>query len=356
MIRRWQDSRGFALPAVILLVALLTVLLTSGLSRVRTDRQIAEASDETAAALAIAESGLQAYFGTAATRPADGDSTRINVPGGYANVVVHLVRQPADTMRRSLYLVRSTGVAINPDSGAQPRALRTVAQFAEWEAGYLLRQAALTVANGLRKKGGPATLTFNGNDGCGAEPPIPAVWSTNWETGPPNPPPTYEPSPPGMITEGAGTGASIAAQTAIDWAGALGGNLAPDFASFQHGDSTYPIQRVTGDLTLGGAEQSGSGILIVSGDLLLTTDNFSFQGIMLVGGRIDFDAGYHMIRGIVVSGLNEQLGINPQRTEMGGPGKDVDLSYDSCQIQAALARLSGFAPVRNAWFDNWASY
>lgn len=350
-----HDRRGFALPTVILLVALLTVLLTSGLTRARTERQIAEASDETAAALAIAESGLQTYYGTRTTRPPDLDSARINVSGGYANVIAHLVRRPADTTQRSLYLIRSTGVTINPDSGAQPRATRTIAQFAEWEAGYMLRRAALTVINGLRKKGGTATLTFNGNDYCGMQAPIPAVRSTTWETGPPAPVPTYLPSPPGLVAEGASAGPTIAAQTAIDWAGALGGEIIPDYTSFQNGNFTYPIQRITGNLTLTGT-QFGSGILIVSGDLDLAGSFFYFQGLVLVGGRIDFDAGFQMIRGLVVSGLNEQLGMNPQKTEMGGDGKNVYVYYDSCFLEAALARLSGLSPVRNAWLDTWASY
>jgi len=351
-----SDRRGFALPAVILLVALLTVLLMSGLSRARTERQIAQASDEAAGALAVAQSGLQTYLGTATTRPLDADSTRINVTGGYANVVTHLVRQPADTTQRSLYLVRSTGITINPDSGAAPRAQRTVAQFAEWEAGFMLRRAALTAANGIQVRNGSAIITFTGNDYAGctpAEPPIPGLRTTA-VGGAPNPVPTYVGSPAGLIEEGAAQGATVAAQTAINWAGALGGDLIPDYTTFQNWNFAYPIQRVAGDLTLSSAS-GGSGLLVVPGDFTIDAF-FLFYGIILVGGELDFDGGsWAVIRGLVISGLNEQLGINPQRTEF-GDGSYLEIQYASCYIQQALAPLTGLAPVRNAWLDTWASY
>jgi len=356
MIRRVGNRRGFALPAVILLVALLTVLLTSGLTRARSELQIADAADEMATALTVAQSGLQTYLGTVTTRPADGDSTRINVTGGYANVVTHLVRRPADTTQRSLYLVRSTGIVINPDSGAAPRAQRTVAQFAEWEGGFMLRRGALTAANGIQKRNGSAFVRISGDDywTCvPTAPSVPGLRTTQVAPGPPNPVPVYQGSP-GLLEEGAGQGAVVAAQTAINWAGALGGELLPDYASFRNWDFSYPIQRVSGDLTLSGAAAS-SGLLVVSGDLTIEAF-FLFSGIILVGGEVDFDSGsWVVIRGLVVSGLNEQLGLNPQRTEF-GDGSYLDIQYASCNVAQALARLTGMAPVRNAWLDTWASY
>ncbi len=350
-LRRLQSQRGFALPMVILLVALLTVLLTTGLSRSRTEQQIAMASDETAAAFAIADGGLQTYLGTTTSRPDDGDSVRINITGGYASIVAHLVRQPADSMQRSLYLIRSTGVVINPDSGARAQAKHTVAEFAEWESAYMLRRAALTAANGVRRNSGfLASLTIEGNDLCGGSP-IPGVRTTDTVG-------TFSPSGnPGLIEEGSGQGSAIAAQTLIDWSGALGDDFVPDYASFQNGSTTYPVQRIMGDETLWSGD--GTGILIVSGDLNLFGGfgGFDFSGIVLVGGKIRFGVGKTVVRGLVVSGLNKQLGQpDPGRTEFGGVLQNVTLSYDSCAVQAALARLSGLAGVRNAWFDTWASY
>jgi Tfp pilus assembly protein PilX len=350
---RLRNDRGFALPTVILLIALLTILLTSGLSRARTERQIAEATDETATAFTIAQGGLQTYLGTTTSPPPDGDSTRVNETGGYANVVVNLVRNPADTTERLLYLIRSTGVVINPDSGARAQATHTVAQFAEWETGKVLPRAALTAANSIRKRNGTAALSFSGNDACGVNAPIPGVVTTTL-TGPPYPAPTFQGSP-GLLEEGASAGPTVAAQTLINWAGALGGDLTPDYTSFRQGDFGYPIVRVAGDLTVSGIKFS-SGILVVPGDFDIEGSFFYFEGIILVGGKIEFGSSFTQVRGLVVSGLNEQLGVNPQRTEIGGDGNNLFLYYDSCKVKTAMQPLTGLAPVRNAWMDNWASY
>ena len=268
--------------------------------------------------------------------------------------MAHLVRDPADTTERTLYLIRSTGVAINPDSGARAQATHTVAQFAEWETGYILPRAVLTAANSIKTNEGTSTLSVSGDDACGSAPSIPPI-RTSTITGPPNPQPTVVPNPPGVIQEGASSGLTITNESLIDWAGALGSDLTPDYTSFQQGDLGYPIVRVAGDLTVSGNSLS-SGILVVPGALYITGSSFYFEGIILVGGMIRFGSSFTQVRGLVFSGLNEQLGLNPQRTEMGGDGMDLFLYYDSCKIATAMQPLTGLAPVRNAWMDNWASY
>jgi len=352
------DDRGFALPAVILLVALLTVLLTSGLTRARTERQLADASDDFAAAMAIAESGLQTYYGTVTAPPGDGDSTRINVTGGYANVVVHLVQRPPDTTQPLLYLVRSTGIVINPAAGPIPQSRRTAAQFAEWEYGYMLRRAVLTAPNGLQhrsRNSDPARLEVNGADLCGVSPPIPGIRAKTINWGGPPDPDTIIVGTPRMI-EG-GTADSIAAQTRIGWTAAWGNGLIPDYATFQNGSTTYPIQRVAGTLTLTGTN-AGSGLLLVQDDLEITGTSFTFNGIILVGGLIQFWADYNRVNGLVISGLNGSTSTSATRTGSGPPDnrRDTHLYYDTCRVDSTLAALSGFVPVRNAWFDTWATF
>ncbi|MDH3497716.1 MAG: hypothetical protein OER21_13225 [Gemmatimonadota bacterium] len=353
MTARLASPSGFALPTVILLVALLTVLLAGGLSRVRADRQVAHASEETGNAFAIAQTGMQAYMGSVAGRPADGDSARINVVGGYANVVAHVLKTPVDTMANQLFLIRSTGVAINPNIGSTPQGRRTVAQFAEWQTGYIERRATLTMANGVRLRNGSSTIVIWGTDACGQEPPIPAIRTTVM-TGPPNPPMDTVGAPP-LVQHGAGTGLLVAAQTDVDWAAAIGGGIVPDDRVFRQGDTSFPIQLITGSLSLGGTS-TGSGLLIVTGDLLLSGTSFYFEGVILVGGKIDFGASSNEVHGMLMSGLNEQLGINPQRTEISGGGKDLSLYFDACRVNQALAPLTGLTPVQNAWLDSWSVY
>jgi hypothetical protein len=353
MTRRIGDDRGFALPAVIFLVALLTLLLTSGLTRVDSDLESAMASEESTIAFAIAQSGLQAYMGSVTTRPTDGDSVRINVPGGYANVVIHLVRRPASAATPYVFLVRSTGIVINPAVGSTPQARRTVAQYARWQNSSIERRAAYTAANGIMEASSPhATVRVRGTDACGVEPAIPAVRTTN-VTNPPHSALDLQGNPD-LIEEGSDTGLAIATQTHIDWASTIGGGITPDYDYFRQLDFSFPVQRVAHDLSLtpGGA---GTGLLIVPGDLNIS-GAFYFEGVILVGGRISFAGDLMVIRGLVVSGLNEQLGQNPQRTTVGNHDHDLYLYFDSCKIQRALAPFTGLAPVQNAWLDNWASY
>lgn len=351
-MRRIGDDRGFALPAVIFLVALLTLLLTSGLTRVRGDHEIATASEEATIAFAIAQSGLQMYMGSVTARPNDGDSVRINVPGGYANVVTHLVRRPATTATPYMFLVRSTGIAINPAVGSAPQARRTVAQYARWQNGSIDRRAAFTAANGIMEASSPhATVLVRGTDACGVEPAIPAVRTTNI-TNPPHSALDLQGNPD-LIEEGSTTGSTIAAQTDIDWASTIGSGITPDYDYFRQLDFSFPVQRVADDLAI--SSGAGTGLLIVPGDLRIT-GAFYFEGVILVGGSIDFSGDLILLRGLVVSGLNEQLGTNPQRTIVGDHDHDLYIFFDSCKIERALAPFTGLAPVQNAWLDNWAAY
>jgi hypothetical protein len=352
-MRAIRDDRGFALPAVIFLVALLTLLLTTGLNRTEGDQRIAEASEEIVLAFGIAQSGLQTYIGSVTSQPGDADSVRINVPGGYANVVTHLVRRPGTLGDRPMFLVRSTGIAIDPLAGSTPQARRTVAQFARWQVGSMERRAAYTAANGITESASPqATVVVHGADACGVEATIPGV-RTTYITNPPHTTLDLQGNP-GLIEQGSTAGPVIAAQTDIDWAATLGSGVTPDYGSFRHLDFSFPVQRVAGDLTLstGG---SGTGLLIVPGDLNIS-GSFSFDGVMLVGGRITFAGDSMLVRGLVISGLNEQLGANPQRSSLGDHDHDLYIYFDSCKVQQALAPFTGLVPVPNAWLDNWASY
>ncbi|MEE8251915.1 MAG: hypothetical protein V3R24_09265, partial [Gemmatimonadales bacterium] len=93
---RFRSERGFALPTVIFLVTFLTVLLATALARARSDHEVADSGQSVVDALAIAESGLQIYLDGQTSRPSDGDSVRINVTGGYTDVVVLVLQNPAD--------------------------------------------------------------------------------------------------------------------------------------------------------------------------------------------------------------------------------------------------------------------
>ena len=147
-----SGERGFALPLAIFIVTITTLMLTAAFVRTGAEQRMANSSGSTVDALAVARSGLGqylAYYDLLQVRPADGDSLRMNVNGGYADVVAELVRVPADSMDPHLYIVRSRGTVIEPVQGSDPQAERLIAQFANWVQGGLKRVAAHTAMNGI---------------------------------------------------------------------------------------------------------------------------------------------------------------------------------------------------------------
>ncbi len=148
-----MNNRGFALPITLFLIAILTLMLGSTLTRAATENQIAAGSKSTVDALLVAQSGLEKYFGqdfAESDRPLSGDSTRLDVPGGWVWVVPDVLITPADTMRSFRYIIRSTGFAEDPSQPGSALASHTVAQFADWQqASFDAPRAALIAANGL---------------------------------------------------------------------------------------------------------------------------------------------------------------------------------------------------------------
>ncbi|MDH3497715.1 MAG: hypothetical protein OER21_13220 [Gemmatimonadota bacterium] len=358
--RRWADA-GFALPTVLLLVVLLTALLTTGLTRAAADRQVAGASEATATATAVAWNGLQTYFNTVnldacerPSRPVDGDSVRINVPGGYADIVARVVKRPVDSLANWLYVVRADGYVIQPATGPTPVARQTVAQYAEWQSGRLSLPGAFTATNGLtRISGGTGELR-----GADEHPTVscqrPAKYALRVTASVPS---LSGYNIYGLAPLGGGSGAAIVTAAGIDWAATLApGGIVPDFTSVQPGDMTYPVVLVTGNATLGapGATTTGTGLLIVSGDLTVLGTFVQWYGVVLVGGRIRFDADDQRFDGLVASGLNVQLGGTPPTGEIGGDYTDID--YNSLYVARAMRPLAGFTAVPNTYTNQWKAY
>ena len=150
----------------------------------------------------------------------------------------------------------------------------------------------------------------------------------------------------------------VADSTDVDWFATVTGGLTPDYTSLQPGNWDYPVQMITGDLEVGssGSVIYGTGLLVVTGDFRITGSFFQWYGVVLVGGRVRFDADDQRFDGYVVSGLNEQMGVNVQRTKLGGAGDYTDIDFNTHYIRRAMQPLTGFVPIGNAWMDNWATY
>jgi hypothetical protein len=345
--RRCRED-GFALPVTIFVITIVTLMITGLLIRVETDRRIAESSGDMVDALTVAQSGLQRYLGLATARPANGDSIRINVQGGYADVVVHRVFAPADTARMGLYVVRSTGHVIKPTEGSDPQASRTVAQFAGWQTGHIGVLGAYTSTTKVTQAGGD-TVDITGTDACGTAAPVYGVRAINGSslgTGITGSPSAY------LIS---GSSGAVAAATKINWDGVLHGGFRPDYTSFHAWDSSYPSMIVNGNLTM--QDNGGYGLLIVSGDLTLGGSYAYWDGVILVGGTISFGATWTYFYGSVTSGLNALLsGGNPSNVQLGAPGKNVRIWYNSCSVSHAMQEFTGLVPISKAWVDDWATY
>ncbi|MBI2403385.1 MAG: hypothetical protein HYV20_11765, partial [Gemmatimonadetes bacterium] len=155
----------------------------------------------------------------------------------------------------------------------------------------------------------------------------------------------------------------VALETNIDFPALAGGGFTPDYklaGPAARMDGNYSSQLITGNATLGGGlVTTGTGLLIVAGDLTIqstaTAPTTTWYGVVLVGGQITFKASTSRIFGMAVSGLNKQLAAGAEPPENFG-GTNVTIWHDACKIQQTLSRLTGFAPITNAWVDNWATY
>ncbi len=343
---QFRSERGFALPITIFLITILTVMLATALARAGSDHEVSDSGQSVVDALAIAESGLHTYMDSVPSRPSDGDSLRFNITGGYADVVVLVLQNPPDQTENEYFVIRSTGYVINPNQGATPIAQRTVAQMALWQVGRINRIAAIVAANGITTSD-EADIVVEGIDQCG----VTAVAGVRLATQD-APEGDYKGSPPTWIGE---TADSVANETQINWQLISDGEFSYDYTdlSSMTDSSSYYID---GDLTLTTVE--GKGLLIVTGDL---TTGGLFQkwfGIVLVGGRIIFGVDDQEFRGIVVTGLNEQIAGMPPvlKNKMNKKDRDYKFYYASCNVEDALKALTGLIPINNAWIDNWATY
>ncbi len=362
-----QYEDGFALPITLFVVTLVTMMLATVFVRVQIDHRIGQSSGDNVDALAVAQSGLHTYLGTVnfdacwrAVRPLDGDSIRINVNAGYADVVAHVVQKPADTLAAWMYIIRSTGRVIEPTQGSDPQAVRTVAQFAEWHTNTIDVLAAFTAANGLEKPSSSFnTGELKGNDhapsGC-KDPNVSALRVPNGEA---------PSSLPGFVLNGtspnivdADNGQDVAFLTRIDWLSTITGGVEADYDYFKFWDLSFPVMLVDAPLVnvnFGSSYTPATGLLIVTGDLDINGGGYlQFNGVVLVGGEIEFDAADQRFDGIVISGLNEQLGQNQDRGDQDGNYLDID--YNSYFVRQALRSFAGWSPITNGWVENWASY
>ncbi len=342
------------------MIGVLSITLAAGFSLVIAERRGVDDQHAQVSAFVLAEQGLQMFFvrrdslGYRSSPPAAREGPiRLYMKGGYADVVLDLVRPSQGTLA-GLYVVRSRGVQTQGAVGGTPAGVRTVAQYAAWEPATMNVLAGWTAIQGIRKNGNSGS--FLGVDACGDSAAIAGV---------------AVPRVPGFnrprtadSTEYIGDNpAEAAANVPIRWRGIVDNSaitpqytIPPDpLPSFA--DTTfYPIIKIIGDapssLWSSMPAAGGRGLLIVTGTLNTLGNNFNWKGIILTGGAITGN-GNSDVDGAIISGLNFKLG---QYVPVDTANGIKTYQYNSCEVAKALRGLGSLVPLQNTWVDNWVEY
>ncbi|MFI5210060.1 MAG: PilX N-terminal domain-containing pilus assembly protein [Gemmatimonadales bacterium] len=270
------DERGVALLMVLMILAVLSIMVAAGFVRVLAERRVTDNQRVSTKAYALAQTGLQQFalhrtdLGFTSTPPAVSESTRVVLTGGYADVVMQLIKPQVGTTP-ALYVIRSTGVWTALGYLHAPNARRTVAQYIQWNQAILTPAAAWVSLVGIHKSGNSGTLS--GSDHCGASPQVGGVAVPDS----PGYTQTFGFPIPSGSPDVVSLGATPAAATALpfDWSGiASGTTIVPDYtipgsswSTTWFFGGTYPVIRVD---NAGGSAftlPDGQGLLIVTGDL-----------------------------------------------------------------------------------------
>jgi hypothetical protein len=400
-----RERRGFAIPMVILIIVFLTVTIAAAYTATSSELTTNLAQRGESKSYMVAQAGLENFL---ARRNENGfcttcgipplvtyESTRVAMPGGYADVVAQRVRVATDK-RPAIYLLRSRGYdtvsksisgaalrsSIAAFGGDSTRASRTVAQLVYWNVNQVNVLSGWTSTSGLDKNGSSGTIS--GVDSCHKKPTVAGIAVPDGDYGTN---PNFQPGgqPPVQYL---GSQAQANASVKIDWEGIVTGNrIQADYVFATAAAATsgwptsamnggaYPVIRVNDNFTR--PSSGGQGTLIVMGNLTMSGNNL-WHGILLVGGKMDSN-GNGTVQGATMSGLNTLL-KTPTSTPVPGtslaqaqaifaggasltnnPGNATangtkTFQYDSCEVAKAAGGLASYSVYPNAWMDNFVTY
>lgn len=359
-MHRLRNRSGFAIPAAILVIGILSISLAAGFSLVIAERRGVDDQKAQVSAFVLAEQGLQMFFvrrdslGYRSTPPATREGpVRIMMKGGYADVELDMIK-PAQGSLAGLYVVRSKGVQTQGAIGGTPAGVRTVAQYAAWEPASIDVLSGWTAIQGIQKNG--SSGSFLGVDACGDSAAVAGVAV-------PTVPGFNRPMTADSTEYFASNPLQASKDVLIKWAGILDKTaLTPQYtippdALPSFSDTTfYPTILMVGDVPSSTWNSmpaaGGRGMLIVTGNISSLGNNFNWKGIVLVGGDITGN-GSSNIQGAVISGLNWKLGIAVPIDTANGTKNYL---YNSCEVAKALRGLGALVPLPNTWVDNWVEY
>jgi hypothetical protein len=374
---RLANRKGFALPMSILVIAVLTAALAAAYSSTNAEFTTNAAQRSENRAYNLAETGLEQFmvlrnsagFCDHCGDPlaVDSEWTRVNLPGGYADVVAVKVKPGVDPNIPAIYFIRSKGVdtTVKLSSAMAVNAEHTVGIYAKWITMTMKVSAAWVSLSGLQKNG---TGTIDGRDACGKMPDVAGAQTIAGDFQNFGNASDFYGNPPVDTSK---TFAQLSATNGIDWNAIINQNsLVPDItvpdqpfpSPTAFADTNYwPVIRVkTNNYTLPNA---GRGIIIADSNFVVNGSNM-WSGILLVGGALTSD-GNNTTWGATLSGLNYLLGGTPSISISGNPNLDPDDAiangqktyvYDSCSVAMASQRMRKYISIPNSWMDNLASW
>lgn len=374
-----RNRSGFALPVVILAMFLLVGALASGFTLLRGERAVDDATLQAQSAAALAETGLQQALnnrqglGLAAAPTAVPDSARLNVAGGYVDIVTTRLREPVEGGAPGLYFIRTRGTRTATGVSNAGDAVATASAFATYRTVNLTVKASMTGLNGINKNGTSGIIS--GHDACGEKASLPGV---------------AVPRDPGIDGSGqwprsldgsvkadtiGATPAEAAEQVGIDWDAIVNhdaitadfdlpanGSGFPSAAWFNHADNAgkYPIIIIRNGPTPStnwSLPNVGRGTLIVFGNLNLNGSNGGWDGIILVGGSLTSN-GANEVNGATITGLNVKLNVAVAANDVNELNGTKKFLYNSCSVGKAMAASAGavLRPVSATWANNFPTY
>ena len=358
-----QEQRGFALPAVLFVMAILSVLAVGSMMTTGDDREAANGVREGTRAFYAAEAGLNAVLANWATAKYD---TLITETGGTLDLGTATLPENGTTYRARIQRIDDgTGpaplytIAVRGEAGLSTALAHIIVKkLPSWTLGTA--QAAITAGVGLRKN---STAGMNtGMDACGGDPlaglqvPIGGLQFSD------DPTLVFDGDPP--VQEVADPVQEMN-DSGIDWAAILAGDFTytifdedqfPDFSTLPL--DFYPSILVTGPkLSMRGPEYNGRGLLVVTEELRINND-WVWDGAILVGNYFQSN-GKMTITGMMAAGLDLQLGRDPATMQISaiGPG-EAQVTYDSCILAKAQNAAGGTGSgslelVAGSWMAGW---
>jgi hypothetical protein len=357
-----RSSRdGVAMVLSLILIVVLSATAAAALSMVGSERRAVEDHEAAAEAHAPARSAYDRFIANptgslpsfSPTSFVGPDSAHYTFADGYAWVSVQRIR-PSISGSAPLFLVRSRAVRTVDRPANTPVAERVFAQYAQWNDVEMPAIAAWTSLSGLLKNGGSGVIS--GTDNCGSSTPLAGVAVPDVPGYVQSGGASVPSGSPGILTMGSQTQANSLVE--VDWSGIINGmslsadvvfpgGVWPSFAD----PNDWPVIYVD-QATSFALPGSGRGMLIVRNDMTIS-DAMQWDGIILVGGTFTSN-GNNTVSGAIVTGLNTMLGQVVLPSNIGNGTKTY--TFDSCNVENAVKKFNGLAPLRNSSADNWSSY